>query len=210
MSSRRLLQLAFGLMLIVLLLTGCGEALAEPTIAPTPVPPTTEPTATPTPTSEPPIATQTPEHPTATPTPTHPPETPTPAFVKPQPGVTLTGEIKVSNTADSATIDLMISEDGTSLTQVDVTIINVSIECSDVFAGVKREGSIKADSQEISFMYSIPITEGIFETTLSYDGKLQGKFTSPTKAFGWINIIESTPSGALCDYGEWYWIAQTE
>ena len=49
MSSRRLWQQVFVLTLLVLLLTGCGEAIAEPAGTPTPVPPTAEPTATPTP-----------------------------------------------------------------------------------------------------------------------------------------------------------------
>jgi len=49
MSNRRLWQQVFVLTLIVVLLTGCGEALAEPTATPTPVPPTAEPTATATP-----------------------------------------------------------------------------------------------------------------------------------------------------------------
>jgi hypothetical protein len=48
MSSRRLLQQAFGLMLVVSLLAGCGGAPVEPTStpAPTPVPPTVTATAT--------------------------------------------------------------------------------------------------------------------------------------------------------------------
>jgi len=49
MRSRRLWQQVFVLTLLVLLLTGCSEALAGPTGTPTPVPPTPEPTATPTP-----------------------------------------------------------------------------------------------------------------------------------------------------------------
>ncbi len=43
-SSRRLLQQAFGLTLIVLLLAGCGGASAKPTATLTPVPPTATPT----------------------------------------------------------------------------------------------------------------------------------------------------------------------
>jgi len=48
MSRRRLLQQAFGLTLIALLLTGCGGATTEPTAALTPVPPTAAPTPIPT------------------------------------------------------------------------------------------------------------------------------------------------------------------
>lgn len=48
MSSRKLLQHVFGLMLIVLLLTGCGGAVTEQAALPTPVPPTAEPVASPT------------------------------------------------------------------------------------------------------------------------------------------------------------------
>lgn len=216
MNCQKLLQQVIGVMLVVVFSVGCTAPSTTPdSEAPaatstsdsviatlTPIPPT--------PTSESPIATLTPEPPTATPTPVPPSETPTPAFVKPKSGVTLTGEIKVSDIAESATIDLMISEDGISITQVDVTIINVFIECSDVFAGVKREGSIKTDSQEISIIRSIPIMEGAFEINLSNNGKLEGKFNSPTEASGWIHIIESISNGALCDYGEWYWSAKTK
>ena len=62
MTGRELVRQAFGLTLIVLLLTGCGGVPAEPTA--TPVPPT---------------ATSTPVPPTATPTPV--PLTPTPTSV---------------------------------------------------------------------------------------------------------------------------------
>ena len=46
MTSRKLLQQTFGLTLVVLLLTGCGGAPAEPTATPTPAPPTATPTPT--------------------------------------------------------------------------------------------------------------------------------------------------------------------
>ncbi len=66
MRSRRRLQQAFGLTLIVLLLTGCGGTLAEPTATLTPIPPT---------------ATSTPVPPTATPTLVPPTNTPQPPKV---------------------------------------------------------------------------------------------------------------------------------
>ena len=46
MTSRKLLQQTLGLTLVVLLLTGCGGAPAEPTATPTPAPPTATPTPT--------------------------------------------------------------------------------------------------------------------------------------------------------------------
>ena len=67
MTTRELLQQTFGLALIVLLLAGCGGALAEPAATPTPVP-----TATPYPTYTP-LPTMT-AYPTYTPL----PPTPTP------------------------------------------------------------------------------------------------------------------------------------
>jgi len=44
MSSRKVLQQTFGLMLVVLLLAGCGGAPAGPATTPTPGPPTATPT----------------------------------------------------------------------------------------------------------------------------------------------------------------------
>jgi hypothetical protein len=69
MSSRRLLQQAFGLTLGVLLLAGCGGAPAEPTSTSTPIPPASTPT---------PSATDTP---TPIPTPTAIPASETPFTV---------------------------------------------------------------------------------------------------------------------------------
>lgn len=71
MSSRTLFPKVFALILIALLLAGCGGVPAGPTPAPTPVPPT------PTPTPVPPTTTPTPIPPTPTPTPI--PPTPTPS-----------------------------------------------------------------------------------------------------------------------------------
>jgi len=52
-KGKRLLQRMLGLMLVVLLLAGCGGAPAEPTSTPTPIPPTSTPTPIPTPTAIP-------------------------------------------------------------------------------------------------------------------------------------------------------------
>jgi hypothetical protein len=134
-------------------------------------------------------------------------EAPTQGASQPQPGVTLSGEIEASDIADSATINLKVSEDGTSITQVDVAITNVSVECSSDAAS----GSIESDSSEMSFMGPYPITEGAVDASLSNDGKLQGMFTSPTEANGTINIISKQPDGAggsmLCNFGTWEWSA---
>jgi hypothetical protein len=47
MKGRNLMQQTFVLMLVVLLLTGCGGALVGPTATATPVPPTATPTPVP-------------------------------------------------------------------------------------------------------------------------------------------------------------------
>jgi len=64
MSSEKLLQQTFGVMLVILLLAGCSEAQVGPTATSTSVPPTSTPAPTPTPTLVPP--TPTPEQPTLT------------------------------------------------------------------------------------------------------------------------------------------------
>jgi hypothetical protein len=71
MNSTMLFPKVFALILVAMLLAGCGGAPAGPTPAPTPVP------TTPTPTPVPPTATPTPIPPTPTPTPI--PPTPTPS-----------------------------------------------------------------------------------------------------------------------------------
>lgn len=220
MTYTRFLLAAIWLTSVLFFVIGCSSTVAPISTpipqADTPIPHTGTPipqTDTPAPT-ETQIPTETPEPspsstqaPTDTPTPLPPSETPTPASVEPQPDSTLSGKSTVNNVADSATIDLMVSEDGTSLTQVDISIINLSIDCSATFAGVEQKGSISADSQIISY-YSIPISEGVFETN-----DFGGEFTSPTEANGWIHLF-ANPSGVvgppICDYGQWYWSATAE
>jgi hypothetical protein len=80
--------------------------------------------------------TPTPEPPTDTPTPEPPTATPTPAIINPQPGITLTGNLKDSEGKDSGTINFIVSEDGKSITLVDVI---VKYEGSSVLLGFDKE-----------------------------------------------------------------------
>lgn len=137
MSRQQVLLLEITAILVMSFLVGCGgsaptpvseapaatsvpeQAAATPTPEPPPATPTPEP---PTPTPEPPTDTPTPEPPTATPTPEPPTATSPPAIINPQPGITLTGNLKNSEGQDSGTINFMVSEDGKSITLVDVIV----------------------------------------------------------------------------------------
>jgi hypothetical protein len=189
-----MLFLGIAVTMVMLFVVGCGSGASTPV--------SEAPAAASTPESA--AATSPPEPPAATPTPVPPTETPTPSFANPQPGATFTGDIKSSETKDKGTINLIVSEDGTSITQVDVTVMDYSPECSG--------GSISGtDIQTLFFYGPFPITESNIEASISKDGKLKGKFTSPTEASGTIDLVTEFSvlgSSMTCDFGTWEWGAK--
>lgn len=213
------------LALVVLFLIGCSSTAAtsvakappptstsEPLMAtPTPVLPTSTPTMKPPtstpvpPTPAPPTSTTTSTPAPPTPTPLPPTETPTLPAVQPQPGSVLAGNIGLNKTDNDATIEFKISEDGTHIIHLFVSIIG-SLECPGVSMG---EGAQVGQGLRGPFL----ISEGTIDTDLPSGGAFKGRFTSPTEASGTIEIqgVPLLKGIAEClELGELNWTAEAE
>ena len=116
--------------------------------------------------------------------------------VSPEPGATMTGPIEIFEGASDGTISFTISEDGTSLASVSVTLSD--LECDGFSAGsiTKTAGA------------SISIAEGNFQGSVADIGEIEGEFTSSTVANGTINLMLEIPFFGTCDLGTWNWSAQ--
>ena len=163
------------------LLSACS-ALTPRSTPPTPFLPsaTSLPRSTPTGTPVPPTITSTPS--------------PTPEW-------SFSGPIAISEGASSAILHFAVSEDGSSITSVGVTLSNV--ECDGMLA----------ESMSTASSGRFPITEGEFEVSASGLGELQGRFTSPTEASGVIDLRwEGSVLGQtlVCELGEWDWTATAQ
>jgi hypothetical protein len=191
MRYPKLLQRMIGISLVFLLVSGCGAPTAAP-VPPTatPLPPTAT-LVPPTDTPVPPTATAVP--PTETPIP--PTETVPPSISKP--GATLVGLIAMA-TAGGAKITLEVSEDGRTIQSVKVA-----------FSGLQCEGfSAGSMSSEASGKY--PILDDKFEIESSSLGKVNGKFTSPTKVDGSYHVLLNLGFGGAIECGTWPWSATGE
>jgi hypothetical protein len=192
-----------GLMLVVLLLAGCGETTAKPIATPTAV------SLTATPTPVPPTATLTPIPMTATPTP-----------IIAQANATFAGSMTISKVGNGASaergeIEFMTSDDGTEIVSVSVTLfeMNCAYEYDVTFAGVTQSGSgtETAASGTVSTRGTFPITDGKFNFDIQ-GMQGTGQITSLTEANGVIVIsqeinLPNLPPNAnvTCDYGTWNW-----
>lgn len=116
----------------------------------------------------------------------------------PKGGATFTGAIEISGKASNGTIQFSISEDGTSITSVTITLKDLK---SDGFSA----GSM---TQEASGPF--PITKGNFTASPSGVGELEGHFTSSTKASGTIDITLDIPFAGTIEFGEWPWSAEAD
>ena len=157
-------------------------------------PPSVPPSATSLPRSTP---TGTPVPPTFTPTPSPTPEWWT-ADLFDAAGASFSGPIAISEGASSAILRLAISEDGSSITSVEVTLSNV--ECD----------GMSAESMSTTSSGQFPITEGVFAVSASGLGEIQGRFTSPTEASGVIDLrweVSVLGQTLVCELGEWDWTA---
>lgn len=189
------------------LLTACSPQTARST-PPTPLPPsaTSIPHSTPTGTAVP--ATFTP-----TPSPTlewwavdfFPTQLPTPEWPVADPvatdGVSFSGPIAIGKGASSANLRLVISDDRSSITSVEVTLSN--LKC----------GGMSADSMSSTSSGQFPITEGEFAIAASGIGEIQGRVTSPTEASGVIDLrweVSILGQTLVCELGEWNWTANAQ
>jgi hypothetical protein len=106
-------------------------------------------------------------------------------------------------TASAGTITWVVSEDGDTLSQVEITL--QSIECSS------ESATFGVGESRVSFNDSIPVTDGKIEAVLG-ERTIKGQFTTPTEAEGTIDLIEEMNDGlgnsVSCDLGTWNWKAQ--
>jgi hypothetical protein len=185
--SSRILGLVFAFLFLV----GCSAPAAAPVTPTETVFLATATALPPTATPVPPTATAAP--PTETPIP--PTATLPPSMAKP--GVTLAGTIAMA-TASSARITFKVSEDGR-------TIQSVSL----AFTGLKCEG-FSADSISTEAGGKYPILEDKFEVESSSIGKVNGRFSSPTKAAGSYHVLLNLGFGGAIECGTWDWSATGE
>lgn len=117
-------------------------------------------------------------------------------LVAPKPGATFTGPIEISGKASSGTIQFSTSGDGASITSVTVTLKDLKTETFSA-------GSMTQESRS-----PFPVTDGNLAASLSGIGEIEGRFTSPTKASGTIDITLEIPFSGPCKLGEWRWSAE--
>lgn len=124
-------------------------------------------------------------------------------IINPQLGITLSGEIKSIDAEGRGTINVVVSTDGSSITQLDVTVTDY----------VDKKSSITSGTIQLFFYGPYPIKEGIIDSVLRKNKELKGKFTSPTAANGTIDIsteftvLENTTT---IDFGKWAWSAKAQ
>jgi hypothetical protein len=118
----------------------------------------------------------------------------------PQPGAVLTGPIEISGTADGGTISLTVSEDGGSITSVEVTLTNLN--CDGFTAGTWTMGRGG----------DFPVADGTIAASPSGIGQVKGRFTSSTAASGSIDLaLDWYYGGGACEkLGTWNWSAEAD
>lgn len=126
--------------------------------------------------------------------------------ISPQPGSSFTGNLEGEKEAGSGTISFDISEDGTAINNLNITLNDSSANCGGASTGTLGFGQLS-----LPFDGPYLIKEGNFSLVISKSGELKGKFVSPTEASGSINLIlEITLFGnaQTCDFGTWNWSAK--
>jgi len=119
---------------------------------------------------------------------------------EPKPGATFTGPIRIGNDkASSATIRFTISEDGSTIKSVGVTLNNV--KC----------GGMTAGTLSVSSGGDFKFSGGGLNISPSNIGVIKGRFTSPTEASGTVHLalkLDVMGSTISCELGTWNWGAE--
>lgn len=136
--------------------------------------------------------------PGTTPAPGVAPTSPKPASVAPKPGATLTGAVVITGKASGATITLQVSDDGTAIKSVGVTLQD--LKCNGFSAG----------SMSKQVQGSFAISKGQIAANVSGIGEITGSFTSPTEASGKVNLTLQIPMSGPCELGEFTWSAKAQ
>ena len=120
---------------------------------------------------------------------------------QPKAGATFSGPIHIDAAkAESATLSFVVSGDGTAITKVGVSFVNLKCE-------VMSAGAVSLSSGS-----SFPIADGL-DVSPANIGHITGKFNSPTKASGKIDLKLEINTGfgkAKCELGEWEWTAEAK
>lgn len=142
---------------------------------------------------------------------------------KPAPGAYFSGTIDIGNKASSAAISFKISEDGTSIKDLETTINELKLDGLTAGQVFDYHGGFLTSIEDGKFSASIPVVGGSVKnynldkspsefqtvTNLENIGKIEGKFLSTTKVSGTIRIYMWL---LLTDYavevGEFSWEAE--
>lgn len=157
--------------------------------------------------------------------------TPTPSQVPilgPQPGATFSGPIEISGKASSGAISFKVSEDGASITDVNITL--KELKCDGLSLGRVHDymGGLLISITDGEFSASIPAigrsqvseSENYNLTTSPFDfptfsdmgsvGQFEGKFPSAMHASGTINIyVWAIMTDRACELGKFTWEAES-
>lgn len=120
---------------------------------------------------------------------------------QPKAGAMFNGPIQIdADKAETAYLSFTISDDGTSITKVGISFTNFKCE-------VMSAGSMSMNSGG-----TFPISNGL-DLSPSNIGQIKGRFTSPTRASGTIDIklkINTGFGSVECDMGTWEWTAEAK
>lgn len=120
---------------------------------------------------------------------------------QPKAGATFSGPIHIDAAkAESATLSFTISDDGTAITKVGISFVNLKCE-------VMSAGAMSLNSGG-----NFSLANGL-DLSPANIGHITGKFNSPTKASGTIDIKLEINTGfgkATCELGEWEWTAEAK
>jgi hypothetical protein len=143
--------------------------------------------------------------------------------VNPPPGASFSGAIDVGEKASSGAISFKVSEDGASITDLDITLRE--LKCDGLSAGRvhdylgdmqisitdgKFSASIPAMGREVE-NYKLDTPPSAFPTVASLDnvGQIDGKFSSSTQASGTIKIhMWVVMTDRACELGTFPWKAE--